>query len=306
MPISQPAADEAARGEPGQRLARLGGEPAGAFAEAGDETRHEHVRLRAVDAEDVDLPQGFLEGAAARGQLAHAGVGCHQRALRLGALDDDGEGVRRFVAEGGDVDHVGGERLAAQVALLQQGIGAAKGEDGGVAVVRGDQHRGPGRSAAVAQGPARRHALLHQVAQHRLGARVLAELDEGTNVEPQPRHRHGGVDGAAADVRGHLQRLGLAPLLEQQEGVVGVGHAHALDAVAGDDGDRIDHGAADGEGLHGCLAISRGCAMATPRNSSSSSGSHSRMPPVMPAVLLTMRTCGGTSMASLRALPPPM
>ena len=63
-----------------------------------------------------------------------------------------------------DVDHVGGKGLAAQIALLQQRIGAAEGEDGGVAVVRGDQHRGPGRGAAVAHGPARRHALLHQVA----------------------------------------------------------------------------------------------------------------------------------------------
>ena len=48
------------------------------------------------------------------------------------------------------------------------------------------------------------------------------------------------------------------------------------------------------------------CAIGSPRNSSSSSGSHSRTPPVMPAVLLTILTCAGSSKAILRALPPPI
>ena len=248
----------------------------------------------------------FEEGAAARGQLAHARVRRHQRALRLGPLDDGGEGIRRFVAERGDVDHIGGKRLLAQVRLRQQRIGAAEGEDGGVAVVRGHQHRGPRRRPAVAHGPARRHALLEQAGQHRLGARVLAELDEGRHVQAQPRHRHGGVHRSAADVRGDLQRLDLAALLQQQEGAVGIQHAHALDTIAADDGDGIDHGAADGQGLHCCPAFDGACTQVSPRNSSSRSGSHSLRPPVSPAMLETMRTCAGTSKAILRALPPPI
>ena len=145
-----------------------------------------------------------------------------------------------------------------------------------------------------------------QAGQHRLGARILAELDEGRHVEAQPRHGHGGVHRAPADVGGDLQRLDLAALLQQQEGAVGIEHAHALDAIAGDDGDRIDHGAADGEGLHRAPRSLPPARPRSPRNSSSRSGSHSLRPPVSPAMLLTMRTCAGSSKAIFRALPPPI
>src|SRR5687767_8842894 len=107
-------------------------------------------------------------------------------------------------------------------------------------------------------------------------------------------------------MRGDLERLDLAALLQQQEGAFGIQHAHALDAIAGDDGDRIDHGAADSQGLHGAPAFAGTCTLVSPRNSSSRSGSHSLRPPVNPAILLTMRTCGGTSKAIFRAFPPPM
>src|SRR5215470_8116649 len=180
-----------------------------------------------------------------------------------------------------------------------------EGEDRRIAIMRGDQHRSPGRSPAVAHGPAGRDALLQEVPEQRLGARILAKLDECAHVKPKPRHRHRGIDGTAPNVRGNLERLGLATFFEQQDRAVCVGHTHALDAIAGDDSDRIDHGAADGEGLHVCLAGSPACAIATPWNSSSSSASHKRMPPVMPAVLLTIRTWAGTSSVNLRALPPP-
>ena len=251
------------------------------------------------------MSEGFLEGTPPGGQLAHAGVCCHQRTLALGAFDDGREGVRRLVAQRRDINYVDRKRFRAQIAFFQQRVGPTEGEDRRVAIVRGDQHRGPGRSPSVAHGPAGRDALLQQVAKQRLGARILAKLHERAHVKPQPRHRHRSIDGTAPYVCGNLERLGLAAFFEQQEGVVGVGHTHALDAIAGDDGDRINHGAADGEGLHVRLTGSRACANATPWNSSSSSVSHKRMPPVMPAVLLTIRTCAGASSVSLRALPPP-
>ena len=143
--------------------------------------------------------------------------------------------------------------------------------------------------------------------EHGLGALILAELDEGGHVETDARHRNGGVDRAAADVGGNLHRLGLAPFLEQQERVVGVQHRHALDAVVGDDGDGVDHRAADGEGLHGAPPAAGGhWALASPVKNSSISGSHNRTPPVTPAALATILACSGSSNAILRALPPPI
>ena len=59
--------------------------------------------------------------------------------------------------------------------------------------------------------------------------------------------------GAAAAMGGDLERLRLAAFLDQQERGLGVEHRHALDAVALDNGDRVDHGAADGKGFHHVL-----------------------------------------------------
>src|SRR6187399_2456792 len=100
-------------------------------------------------------------------------------------------------------------------------------------------------------------------------------------------------------MRGNLHGFRLATLLQQQERVVRVLHRHLLDAVAGDDGDRIDHGAADAEGLH----VWRSCASGSSRNRSSSEDSHRRTPPVMPAVLLTVFTFIGSANVIRRALP---
>src|SRR5690349_6555155 len=102
------------------------------------------------------------------------------------------------------------------------------------------------------------------------------------------------------------QRLGLAPFLQQQERAVGIAHAHALDAIRGNDRDRIDHGSADRQCLHCPLWYRLASAIGTPTKKSSSASSHSLTPPVMPAALLTIFTCGGGWNAILRALPPPM
>ena len=160
-----------------------------------------------------------------------------------------------LVAERGDVDHVDGERVVLQVALVQQGVGAPEGKDGRIAVVRGDEHRRARGRPAVAQRPPRRDALAHEMRQHSLGTLVPAELDERGHVEAQPRHGDGGVHGPAAHVVRDLHRLRLAALLQQQEGAVGVEHGHALDAIVGDDRDGIEHGAADGQGFHADLPL---------------------------------------------------
>ena len=68
-----------------------------------------------------------------------------------------------------------------------------------------------------------------QPGKHHLGARVFTELDQGARHRARPRHGNGGIHGAAADMRGDFKRFGFAALLEQQEGIVGIHHAHALD-----------------------------------------------------------------------------
>ena len=296
------------------RAASRGGASPGASGSAGPPSPKRPTRLgtrtsasERLTRQDVDAGQRLLEGGRARGQLAHARVGGDERAMRFGLGDDGGKGVGGLVAEGGDVDHVDTERVRTEVVLRQQRVGAPEGEDGGVAVVRRDEDGGPCGRPPVAQRPAGRDALVEEAGEHGFRARVLAELDERRDVEPQARHGHGRVHGAAADVGGNLQRLGLAALLEQQERAVRVEHGHALDAIVGDDRDGVDHGAADGQSLHAGLPQSaRRSASGAPANSSSSSGSHRRTPPVTPAVLLTILACGGSSAAIMRALPPPM
>ena len=198
------AADKSARGKPrrdlaGLQLQRRPPSPKRATSPGTSTSASERLMARMSM-----CAQRLLEGAAARGQLTHARVGGNQRALRLGSPHDAGKGVGGFIAERGHVDDVGRERLIAQVGLLQQRVGAAEGEDGRVAVVRGQQHRGARRRAPVAHGPAGRHTFLQQVTEHGLGALILAELDQRRHVETEARHGHGGIDRSAADVGGDL------------------------------------------------------------------------------------------------------
>ena len=67
------AAGKAARGKPWRRLARLERQRAAALAEAGHQPRHQHVGLRAIDGQDVDLraaPPGRRRRARTAGARA--------------------------------------------------------------------------------------------------------------------------------------------------------------------------------------------------------------------------------------------
>ncbi len=148
------------------------------------------------------------------------------------------------------VDEVAAQRLVDDVGGFEQRIGAAKGEDGGVAVVRGNDHRRARRRLGIAQHPAAGYALGTETSENEIGAPVTPELHQGRDVETEARHGNCRIDGATAAVRGDVEGFGLAALLQQQEGGIRVEHRHSFDAIALDDGDRIDHSAADRNSLH--------------------------------------------------------
>jgi hypothetical protein len=196
------------------------------------------------------LPRHASNAGPRAAQLARSRIGGDQRPRGLRLADDRRKAFGRLVRQRRHVDEIGGEGLGLEILRLQQRIGAAEREYRRVAVMRRHHDRGPGRRAAVAHRPARRDALRQQPGEHGIGARVLSELHQRAHIEPEPGHADGGIHGAAAGVGRDLGGLGLAALPEQQERGIRVQHAHALDAVAGDDRDRIDGGGADGETFH--------------------------------------------------------
>jgi hypothetical protein len=131
-----PPAHKSARHEARRRLAGLERQRAPAPTETGNEARHQHVGLGAVDREDVDVGESLPKRLSTRGELPHARVGCDKRPLRLGAPDDAGKRIGGLVAERGNVDNVYGERVVVEVPLVEQCVGAAEGEDRRVAVMR--------------------------------------------------------------------------------------------------------------------------------------------------------------------------
>ena len=174
-----------------------------------------------------------------------------------------GKAVGGLVRQARHVDEIDGERVLLEILRLEQRIGAAKREDRGIAVMRGDEHRGAGRRAGIAQREPGGDALLGQSRQNGLGAGILAELDQRGDVVAEPRQRDGRIHRAAAAMGRDILGLVLAALLEQQKRGVGIAHRHALDALVGDHGDRVDHRAADGQGFHVRVAPSALSALAS-------------------------------------------
>jgi len=128
---------------------RNDGRRASTLAEAGDKTWDQHLGFHAIDRKDVDVTKRLLESRTARGQLSDARVRGYQRAVRLGLPDDGGECVSGFVAQGGHIDDIDGERLLAQVGFFQQGVRTSECKDGGVAIMRGNKDRSTRRDPVV-------------------------------------------------------------------------------------------------------------------------------------------------------------
>ena len=78
-----------------------------------------------------------------------------------------------------------------------------------------------------------------------IGAAIRSELHDDGNVKPQSRKTDRCIDGSAASMRGDDGCFCFAAFFEQQERAIGIEHAHTLDQIIVDDGDRIDHSAAD-------------------------------------------------------------
>ncbi len=148
------------------------------------------------------------------------------------------------------MDDIDREGLLPKIFHFEQRVRAAKREDGGVAVMRGNQHRGASWSMIVAQNPTAGYALLRQARHNRLRPRIVAKFREQGNIGSEPRHRHCRVDRAAARVGRDLLCFGFAAFFQQQKGRIRIQHAHALDAGAVNDRDCVDRAAAKGENFH--------------------------------------------------------
>ena len=109
-------------------LSRLECQRGAALAEACDQRRHQNVGFRPVDREDVDLRQVVEKGAAARRELAHAGIDGDERSVRLRLVDDHGIAVGGLVGEVRDVNEIHGEGLVTQIARREQSVCTAEGE----------------------------------------------------------------------------------------------------------------------------------------------------------------------------------